>query len=258
MEYFIGMEICCKLALFCNVDVGFVIEVIDVESIYDVFLLMLCEKFDIVVIICLCLKDWQELQFNVWKNFLGKFKNFIYVINIGLVGKYNELQDVYKFIYEFFVYVGVVNECKVKVYFIYFEQLEGMFEEVVEWLWDFDGVLVVFGFGECGIEGKINVIKYVWEQQVLFFGICLGMQCVVVEFVCNVMQLEGVFFIEVDFGMFYFVIDLMFDQKKIIKKGGIMCLGVYFCEICCWSKVSVVYGSLKVSECYCYCYEFNN
>lgn len=119
------MDICRKLVLFCNVDVFFVIEVIDVESIYDVLFLMFKEKLDIIVIIKLRLKDCRELELMVWKIFFGKLKNFIYEVKIVLVGKYNEFLDVYKLIYEVFVYVGVVNECKIVVEFIYFEYLEG-------------------------------------------------------------------------------------------------------------------------------------
>ncbi len=257
-EHPIGMEIRRKLALFCNVDVGSVIEAIDAESIYDVPLLMLREKLDTVAITRLRLKDRREPQLNAWKNFLGKLKNPTYAINIGLVGKYNELQDAYKSIHESFVHAGAVNECKVKVHPIHSEQLEGTPEEVAERLRDFDGVLVAPGFGERGIEGKINAIKYVREQQVPFFGICLGMQCAVVEFARNVMKLEGASSTEVDPGTPHPVIDLMPDQKKITKKGGTMRLGAYPCEVRRRSKASAAYGSLKVSERHRHRYEFNN
>jgi CTP synthase len=257
-EHPIGMEIRRKLALFCNVDVGSVIEAIDAESIYDVPLLMLREKLDTVAITRLRLKDRREPQLNAWKNFLGKLKNPTYAINIGLVGKYNELQDAYKSIHESFVHAGAVNECKVRVHPIHSEQLEGTPEEVAERLRDFDGVLVAPGFGERGIEGKINAIKYVRENQVPFFGICLGMQCAVVEFARNVMQLEGASSTEVDPGTPHPVIDLMPDQKKITKKGGTMRLGAYPCEVRRRSKASAAYGSLKVSERHRHRYEFNN
>ena len=257
-EYPIGMDIRRKLALFCNVDVGSVIEAVDAESIYDVPLLMLREKLDTVAITRLRLKDRREPRLEAWKGFLGKLKNPTYDISIGLVGKYNELQDAYKSIHESFVHAGAVNECKVKVHPIHSEQLEGTPAEVAERLQDFDGILVAPGFGERGIEGKINAIKYIREQEVPFFGICLGMQCAVVEYARNVMGLEGASSTEVDPDTPHPVIDLMPEQKKITKKGGTMRLGAYPCEIRRRTKASAAYGALKISERHRHRYEFNN
>jgi CTP synthase len=257
-EHPICMDIRRKLALFCNVDVGSVIEAIDAESIYDVPLLMLREKLDTVVITRLRLKDRREPNLQAWKGFLGKLKNPTYDINIALVGKYNELQDAYKSIHESFVHAGAMNECKVHVHPIHSEQLEGTDEETAEKLSKFDGVLVAPGFGERGIEGKINAIKYVRENQVPFFGICLGMQCAVVEFTRHVMQLEGASSTEVTPNTPHPIIDLMADQKKITKKGGTMRLGAYPCELRRRSKASAAYSSLKISERHRHRYEFNN
>ena len=257
-EHPIGMDIRRKLALFCNVDVGSVIEAVDAESIYDVPLLMLREKLDTVAITRLRLKDRREPRLEAWKGFLGKLKNPTYDISIGLVGKYNELQDAYKSIHESFVHAGAVNECKVKVHPIHSEQLEGTPAEVAERLQDFDGILVAPGFGERGIEGKINAIKYIREQEVPFFGICLGMQCAVVEYARNVMGLEGASSTEVDPDTPHPVIDLMPEQKKITKKGGTMRLGAYPCEIRRRTKASAAYGALKISERHRHRYEFNN
>jgi len=230
----------------------------DAESIYDVPLLMLREKLDTVVITRLRLKDRREPNLQAWKGFLGKLKNPTYDLNIGLVGKYNELQDAYKSIHESFVHAGAVNECKVQVYPIHSEQLEGNGEEAMEKLKDFDGVLVAPGFGERGIEGKIKAIQYVREAKVPFFGICLGMQCAVVEYARNIMGLEGASSTEVDPSTPHPIIDLMAEQKKITKKGGTMRLGAYACEMRRRTKASSAYGSLRISERHRHRYEFNN
>jgi CTP synthase len=257
-EHPISMDIRRKLALFCNVDVGSVIEAIDAESIYDVPLLMLREKLDAVVMTKLRLKDRKEPDLRVWKEFLGKLKSPTYEVRIALVGKYNELQDAYKSIHESFVHAGAVNECQVKIDPIHAEHLEGDEEELRRRLEGVDGVLVAPGFGERGIEGKIQAIRYVRENGIPFFGICLGMQCAVVEFARNVMGLEGASSTEVTPKPPHPVIDLMPEQKKITKKGGTMRLGAYPCELRRRSKASQAYGQLNISERHRHRYEFNN
>jgi CTP synthase len=257
-EHPISMDIRRKLALFCNVDVGSVIEAIDAESIYDVPLLMLREKLDAVVMTKLRLKDRKEPDLRVWKEFLGKLKSPTYEVRIALVGKYNELQDAYKSIHESFVHAGAVNECLVKIDPIHAEQLEGDEDELSRRLEGVDGVLVAPGFGERGIEGKIRAIRYVRENGIPFFGICLGMQCAVVEFARNVMGLEGASSTEVTPKPAFPVIDLMPEQKKITKKGGTMRLGAYPCELRRRSKASQAYGHLNISERHRHRYEFNN
>lgn len=257
-EYPLSMEIRRKLALFCNVDVGSVIEAIDAESIYDVPMLMLREKLDAVVISKLRLKDRKEPDLRIWKEFLAKLKNPSREVRIGLVGKYNELQDAYKSIHEAFVHAGAINECKVLVEPIHAEQLEGSYEAVASRLEGLNGVLVAPGFGERGIEGKIKAIRYVRENQVPFFGICLGMQCAVVEFARHIMNLADASSTEVNPKTPHPVIDLMPEQKKITDKGGTMRLGAYPCELKRKSKVSQAYSSLKISERHRHRYEFNN
>ncbi|MCB9051828.1 MAG: CTP synthase [Lewinellaceae bacterium] len=257
-EHPIGMDIRRKLALFCNVDVGSVIEAIDAESIYDVPLLMLREKLDTVAISKLRLKDRKEPDLRVWKEFLGRLKNPTYEVRIGLVGKYNELQDAYKSIHESFVHAGAVNECHVKIEPVHSEALENSYEDVVKRLEGLDGVLVAPGFGERGIEGKIKAIRYVREHNIPFFGICLGMQCAVVEFARNVMGLEHAASTEVNAKAKDPVIDLMPEQKKITKKGGTMRLGAYACEIRRRSKAMAAYGHVKITERHRHRYEFNN
>ncbi|MCB0630022.1 MAG: CTP synthase [Saprospiraceae bacterium] len=257
-EYPIGMDIRRKLALFCNVDVGSVIEAMDAETIYDVPLLMLKENLDTTVITKLRLMDRKEPNLTVWKNFLGKLKNPTREVRIGLVGKYIELQDAYKSIYEAFVHAGAVNECKVLVQPVHSENLEGSEEALQRNLADFDGVLVAPGFGERGIEGKIRAVKFVRENNIPFFGICLGMQCAVVEFARNVLKIEGAASAEVEPDTKHPIIDLMDDQKKVTKKGGTMRLGAYKCDIKKKSKANQIYGSLKIEERHRHRYEFNN
>lgn len=257
-EYAIGMDIRRKLALFCNVDVSSVIEALDAETIYDVPLLMLKEKLDTTVITKLRLKDRKEPNLRVWKNFLGKLKNPTREIRIGLVGKYNELQDAYKSIYESFVHAGAVNECKVIVDPVHSEQLEGTQEVLAKRLSEFDGILVAPGFGERGIEGKIRAVRYVRENKIPFFGICLGMQCAVVEYARHVLGIEEAASSEVEPDTEHPIIDLMEEQKEVTKKGGTMRLGAYKCELKRKSKVQKIYGTLKIEERHRHRYEFNN
>ena len=257
-EYPLTMDIRRKLALFCNVDVGSVIEAIDAETIYDVPLLMLKEKLDATAITKLRLKDRREPNLAPWKTFLGKLKNPTHEVRIGLVGKYNELQDAYKSIHESFVHAGAINECKVAVQPIHSEQLEGSYEEVSQRLEGFHGILVAPGFGERGIEGKIQAIRYVREQKIPFLGICLGMQCAVVEFARHVADLPEAASTEVQPGTDHPIIDLMPEQKKVTKMGGTMRLGAYDCALRRRTKASKAYGTLKISERHRHRYEFNN
>jgi CTP synthase len=255
-EHSLTQEIRRKLARFCNVELGAVIEAIDAETIYDVPILMLKEKLDTMVMSKLRLVDKKEPNLSAWKGFLGKLKNPSEEIEIGLVGKYNELQDAYKSIYEAFIHAGAMNECKVKVRPIHSENL---FESNIhEKLKDLHGILVAPGFGERGIEGKITAIKYVRENNIPFFGICLGMQCAVVEFGRNVLGLEDAASSEMNPATANPVISLMEEQKKIEKMGGTMRLGAYPCEIRRNSKASASYKALKITERHRHRYEFNN
>nr|HMP30558.1 CTP synthase [Saprospiraceae bacterium] len=254
-EHPLPKEIREKLALFCNVETSAVIEAIDAETIYDVPLLMLKEKLDKIVIKKLNIKSKNEPDLSAWKDFLGKLKNPTKDITIGLVGKYNELPDAYKSIYESFVHAGAVNECKVKIVPIHSENL---IEEVGKKLKGLDGILVAPGFGERGIEGKINAIQYVRENNIPFFGICLGMQCAVVEFCKNVVGLDEVASSETNANAKHLVIDLMEEQKKITNKGGTMRLGSYPCKIHKGSLANKIYGKTLIEERHRHRYEFNN
>ncbi|MFZ4559916.1 MAG: CTP synthase [Saprospiraceae bacterium] len=258
-EHPLTMEIRRKLAQFCNVDVASVIESIDVETIYDVPLLMLKERLDMIVLTKLHLQDRREPDLSAWKVFLGKLKNPSHEVRIGLVGKYNKLQDAYKSIYESFVHAGAVNECHVKVVPIHSEQLEGDYTEIGAKLEGFDGILVAPGFGERGIAGKIKAIRYVRENNIPFFGICLGMQCAVVEYANHVLGLPLAASTEVDPDTPDPVIDMMEQQKKTTKKGGTMRLGAYDCKLSPGSIAHQVYQEAPViSERHRHRFEFNN
>ncbi len=255
-EHHLPQQVKDKLALFCNVDKESVIEAIDAETIYDVPLLMLKEKLDLIALKKLNLPSRQEPQLSEWKTFLGKLKNPLGEVNIGLVGKYNELPDAYKSIYESFVHAGAINECEVHVTAIHSETLTA--DTVHQMLGPLDGILVAPGFGERGIEGKIVAIQYARETDLPFFGICLGMQCAVVEFAQNVLELKGAASSEVDPESPNPVIDMMDEQKEISKKGGTMRLGSYPCDLKQKSLAHTIYQTNQVDERHRHRYEFNN
>ena len=255
-EHHLNSDIRKKLALFCNVHINAVIESIDAPSIYDVPLLMLKEQLDKTVLTKLKLSTKSEPDLTNWKVFLGKLKNPTAEVTVALVGKYVELPDAYKSINEAFVQAGALNECKVKVIYIAAESVnEG---NVADKLKRVGGVLVAPGFGERGLEGKLAAIRYVRENNIPFFGICLGMQCAVVEFGRNVLKLEDANSYEMDPKTKHPVIHLMEDQKQIKNMGGTMRLGAYDCEIKKGTKAASIYGKLKISERHRHRYEFNN
>ena len=255
-EHPVTPEIRRKLALFCNLTTGAVIEAIDAESIYDVPLLMLKEKLDTVILAKLRLVERTEPNLTAWKDFLGRFENPTHVINIGLVGKYVELQDAYKSILESFIHAGAVNECRVNIRFIHSEHLNE--RNIAEKLDGLDGIVVAPGFGERGIEGKIKAVQYVREQNIPFFGICLGMQCAVIEFGRHILNLENAHSTEMQPATPYPVIDLMAEQKQVTQKGGTMRLGAYACELKADSKVLQAYKVANIRERHRHRYEFNN
>ncbi len=257
-EYSLPMDVRRKLALFCNVEVGAVIEALDVETIYDVPMRMLDEKLDVTVISKLRLMDRREPDLKAWKNFLNRHKNPKHEVRIGLVGKYNELPDAYKSIYESFIHAGAQNECRVIVEPIHSEQLDVSPAAVAEMLQGLDGILVAPGFGERGIEGKIKAIRHVREKEIPFFGICLGMQCAVVEYSRHVLGLGNAASTEVDPGTASPVIDMMAEQKQLTNKGGTMRLGAYDCQLVKKSRALKAYGSELISERHRHRFEYNN
>ncbi len=255
-EHSLNSEIRKKIALFCNVNINAVIESIDAASIYDVPLLMLREQLDKIVLAKLKLPVKSEPALEQWKAFLGKVKNPTAEVNIGLVGKYIELPDAYKSITESFIHAGAVNECKVKVKWIAAESLDP--KNVSEKLKGLNGILVAPGFGERGLSGKIEAIRFARENNVPFFGICLGMQSAVIEFGRNVLGLKDANSTEMNSKTKHPVIHLMESQKKVKDKGGTMRLGAYPCEILKGTKAAAAYGKLKISERHRHRYEFNN
>lgn len=250
-------DIRAKLALFCNVKKDSVIEAIDAQSIYDVPILMQQEKLDRIVLNMLKLSNDNEPDLRAWMGFLQKLKNPKHKVRIGLVGKYNELQDAYKSIHESFVHAGAVHQCTVEIRAIHSEFLE-LTENLERVMEDLDGVLVAPGFGERGITGKILAIEYVRKYNIPFFGICLGMQCAVVEFAQNVLRLEGAASTEVHSETPHPVIDLMPEQKKITMKGGTMRLGAYPCKLKPGTIAFEAYGEEMIEERHRHRYEFNN
>lgn len=255
-EHTISPEMKKKLALFCNVKSNAVIESIDVETIYDVPLKMLKEKLDKVVLEKFKLPLRGEPDLKQWESFLARLKNPKQEVRIGLVGKYVELPDAYKSIIESFIHAGAANECKVKLEYVHSEFLDK--ENAVEKISHFDGILVAPGFGSRGIEGKIEAIRYTREKKIPFFGICLGMQCAVIEFARNVLKLKDAHSTEMNEKTKNPVIDMMPDQKKITEKGGTMRLGAYACEIQKGTKAYSAYGRQRISERHRHRYEFNN
>lgn len=255
-EYPLPQDIRKKISLFCNVQVNSVIEAIDADTIYDVPLLMMKEKLDERVLVKLKLPHRQEPDMEAWKVFLGKLKNPTSSVRIGLVGKYVQLHDAYKSIVEAFVHAGAYNECKVHIEWIQSDYLNQ--ENVVQKLAGLDGILVAPGFGERGIEGKLLAVRYAREQQLPFFGICLGMQCAVVEFARNVVGLSEAHSTEVNPHTPHPVIHLMAEQRHIQDKGGTMRLGAYPCVLEKGSKAYQAYGKSKISERHRHRYEFNN
>lgn len=245
-----------KVALFCNVNPNAVIQSIDAETIYDVPVLMEEEELDKVVLEKLEMPLRNEPNITQWKEFVTKLKNPKSEIKIGLVGKYVELKDAYKSIAESFIHAGVSNDCKVKVQWIHSESITE--ENVKSKLSDLKGILVAPGFGERGIEGKITAIKFARENHVPFLGICLGMQCAVIEFGRNVLGLKDAHSLEMNPNTSNPVISIMEEQKKVTDKGGTMRLGAYPCKISKNSKAFEIYKSEEISERHRHRYEFNN
>ncbi|PSL31750.1 CTP synthase [Chitinophaga ginsengisoli] len=244
-----------KIALFCNVTVDAVIEATDMSTIYEVPLEMLREKLDVICMKKLHIPIEKEPDMTKWRAFLDKLKYPKSKVTIGLIGKYVELQDAYKSILESFIHAGAMNECKVVVQNIHSEFLTQ--ENVAEKLRNLDGLLVAPGFGHRGIEGKIVAIQYARENNLPFFGICLGMQMSVVEFARNVIGWKDAHSTEMNPDTPHAVIGLMEEQKKITVKGGTMRLGAYTCELTPGSRAATIYGSTTISERHRHRYEFN-
>lgn len=245
-----------KIALFCNVKPEAVIEAMDASTIYEVPLKMLQEGLDVIVLKKLHINGYAAPELNKWKGFLDKLKYPKTKVTIGLIGKYIELQDAYKSILEAFIHAGAINECKVQIVNVHSEFITE--DTVADKLNELDGLLVAPGFGHRGVEGKIIAVKYARENQLPFFGICLGMQMAVIEYARNVLGWKDAHSTEMDNKTKHPVIDLMEEQKTIQAKGGTMRLGAYPCEIKEGSLAHTIYGTTTISERHRHRWEFNN
>jgi len=251
-EHHISEEIKEKLALFCNVKREAVVQSIDASTIYDVPILMPEEGLDTVALEKLNLSDSKKPDLKTWNEFLHRHKNPNNEVTVGLIGKYVELQDSYKSILESFIHAGAVNEVKVNVRSIHSEYLTKT--NLSDKLRGLNGILVAPGFGERGIEGKIEAVKYARENRIPFLGVCLGMQMAVIEYARNVLGLD-----DANSAEMVEVINLMEEQKNIIDKGGTMRLGAWDCELAKGSLVNEVYGGqTNISERHRHRYEFNS
>ena len=249
-------EIRRKVALFCNVKPGHVIQSIDAPSIYQVPLNMEGERLDEMILSHFHINDLPEPDFTNLKAFLDRLYHPKHQVDIALVGKYVELQDAYKSILESFVHAGAANECKVNVHTVQSEFID--LSNIEEKIGGMDAILVAPGFGERGLEGKVTAIKYAREHNIPFFGICLGMQMCVVEFARDVLGMKEAASTEVNPSTPYPVINLMEDQKSTTIKGGTMRLGAYECQLDKNSLAYKIYGNEIISERHRHRYEFNS
>lgn len=255
-EHEISSDIKRKLAAFCNVSQESVIQSIDASTIYEVPNNMLEEGLDIVALKKLDLPEKGLPNLTKWNDFLHRLKNPKHTINIGLVGKYVELQDSYKSILESFVHAGAYNYTKVNVVSIHSEYLTT--KNVADKMKNLDGILVAPGFGSRGIEGKIETVRYARENNIPFMGICLGMQMAVIEFARNVLGYENANSTEMNDNTPHPVITFMEEQKTITDKGGTMRLGGWDCEIKEGTKAFDIYQNTMINERHRHRYEFNN
>lgn len=255
-EHKINEDIRKKIALFCNVSKEAVIEAIDAKSIYEVPLLMEKEKLDEVVLKKLSVKTEHSPDLKKWKDFLNILYTTQTQVDIALVGKYVELKDSYKSIAEAFIHAGVQNNCKVNIHWIHSEKITR--ENIDRLLGKVKGILVAPGFGNRGIEGKIISIEYARKNKIPFLGICLGMQCAVIEFARNVLNYADANSREMNPATTHPVIDLLDSQKQLTYIGGTMRLGAYPCEIKENTLAYKIYNKKLVYERHRHRYEFNN
>lgn len=252
----IPMDMRRKIALFCNVAPDAVVQSADAPSIYEVPVRMHRQHLDDIVLRICDVKPEQEPDMTAWNRFLERLTGAKEEVTIGLVGKYVELQDAYKSINEALFQAATYNDRRLKLISIHSEKVTD--DNVGELLGGMDGVVVAPGFGSRGVEGKFKALKWCRENNIPTFGICLGMQCMVIEFARNVLGLEGANSTEMDSTTPYNVIDLMEEQKSITDKGGTMRLGAYDCDLRHDSRAAQAYGSKKVSERHRHRFEFNN
>ena len=245
-----------KIAQFCNVAPDAVVQSIDLPSIYEVPVMMHAQHLDETVLRKMGVAPHGEPHMEPWMNFLDKMKRAEKVVTIGLVGKYVELQDAYKSINESLFQAATYNDRKLQLKYIHSEKLTD--QNVDEMLKDMDGVIIAPGFGQRGIEGKFIALKWCREHDIPTFGICLGMQCMVIEFARNVLGYADANSTEMNPTTPHNVIDLMEEQKSISNMGGTMRLGAYDCRLAEDSTAAKAYGTTEVKERHRHRFEFNN
>lgn len=255
-ERTLNKDIRRKVALFCNVDQDSVIESLDVDTIYEVPLLMQKENLDLVVLKKLNLPLGNPPELKPWKQFVNKLKNPKSEVKIALIGKYVELQDSYKSIIEALTHAGAINEVKVEVNCIQSESINP--ENLAQMLSGHNGIIVAPGFGDRGIDGKIISSEHARVKKIPFFGISLGLQCAVIEFARNVLGLEDAHSTEMTRNTLHPVIDLMEERKGVTEKGGVMRLGVYPCNVIKDTLAYSIYKESNITERHRHRYEFNN
>ena len=254
-EHSLNDDLRKKIALFCNVEIESVIESIDASTIYEVPILMQNEKLDDVVLKKLNLNNIKSSKLDNWNAFVKKIKNPSNEVSIGLIGKYVELQDSYKSILESFVHAGAANDVKVNVIPIHSEEINIKSSDQI--FKNLNGILVAPGFGERGVEGKIEAIRIAREKNIPFLGICLGMQMAVIEFARNVLGLNKANSTEMDINCKYPVISMMESQKNIKEKGGTMRLGSWKCVLENNSLAYKIYSTNEINERHRHRYELN-
>ena len=255
-EYHLDSDLRKKIALFCNVEQKCVIESIDAKTIYEVPLLMKEEKLDEVVIEKLSLQGKDHYELNKWNTFLNNLSDPESTTEIALIGKYVELKDSYISIAESLIHAGAENKTRVNIHWIHSSEMEG--ENVSQQLSKMDGIIVAPGFGSRAVEGKISAVKFARENQVPFLGICLGMQCAVIEFARNVIGFKEAHSTEINSDTPYPVISMMEEQKQLKNLGGTMRLGAYDCHVEKDSLLHKIYENDVISERHRHRYEFNN
>ena len=255
-EYHLDSDLRKKIALFCNVEQKCVIESIDAKTIYEVPLLMKEEKLDEVVCEKLSLLGKDHYELKKWEKFLNHLSEPERTTEIALIGKYVELKDSYISIAESLIHAGAENKTRVNIHWIHSSEMEG--ENIKNQLSKMDGIIVAPGFGSRAVEGKISAVKFARENQVPFLGICLGMQCAVIEFARNVIGFKEAHSTEINNDTSYPVISMMEEQKELKNLGGTMRLGAYDCHVEKDSLLHKIYENDVISERHRHRYEFNN
>ena len=254
-EHHLEQSLLTKVASFCNVDVDCVVQSEDMPSIYEVPLNMQKQGLDASIIRKLGEEVGHTPEMRPWRSFVKKEKEAQKIVNIGLVGKY-DLQDAYKSIRESLSLSATYNDCKAKIHFVSSEDVTK--ENVAEKLSGLDGVIICPGFGQRGIDGKLIAAEYTRTHDIPTFGICLGMQMMVIEFARNVLGYSDAHSMEMNPKTAHNVIDIMEEQKNITNMGGTMRLGAYGCDLVSGSRAREIYGEDYIEERHRHRYEFNN